>query len=369
MSFLKCKPSVFVINDEYEILVYCKKKGIIWVDIDGESYYESNSGVLSSEKKYAKIRVKQSVLDKAKSYTVCYRETIDRKAYFSEIGDTLSKVFKFKPLLKNKNINIYHVADVHYCFDDGVKCASYFGRKLDLLVVNGDIGEVETDKNYFEVIKFVGDVAKGEIPVIFVRGNHDTRGKLAEDFCKYFPNNDNKTYFTFSVGSLSGIVLDCGEDKHDNHKEYGGGYNGEAVYNGVNIFEKFRREETEFIKNAKLDDNKIKFAISHIIPIYTSYKAGSIFDIERDLYSEWNDLLEKMGIRFMLCGHMHKAFILNPNDGTAFINHNYPIVVGSAANYTPNGLWGAAIVLNKNTMNVKFTDKEHKVQQEFDINI
>ncbi|MBQ8197706.1 MAG: metallophosphoesterase [Clostridia bacterium] len=363
MSFLKCNPSVFVIEDDFEVLVYAKENGIMWLTVGGEDYYEENSGVLSSEKPYAKIRFPQSALNNAKEYTVNYRKTIDRKAYFSEMGDLEQVTYKFKPLEKTEGINMYHTADVHYAFADGVKCSTFFGDDLDVLLVNGDIGEVETDQNYFEVAKYVGDIAKGEVPVIFVRGNHDTRGKLAEDFCKYFPSNNSKTYFKFNLGVLSGLALDCGEDKPDNHQEYGSGYNGELVYNGTNIFEKFRRIETEFLKKATLDDDKIKFVISHVCPLYPHPKPGSIFDIERELYAKWNVELERLNLDFMITGHLHKAFIINPEDSVAYHKHSYPIIVGSAADYSD--MHGTAITINKDNYIVRFTNTKHEVNGEF----
>ena len=65
--FLKCNPTVFVINDEYEILVITQKNGLISVEIGGSIYYPENSGVLYSERNFAKIRVPQSMPDKNKT--------------------------------------------------------------------------------------------------------------------------------------------------------------------------------------------------------------------------------------------------------------------------------------------------------------
>lgn len=43
--FLKCNPTVFVINDEYEILVITQKNGLISVEIGGSIYYPENSEI------------------------------------------------------------------------------------------------------------------------------------------------------------------------------------------------------------------------------------------------------------------------------------------------------------------------------------
>ena len=358
MSFLKCKPMVSAIGNEYEILVTATENGIIKLTVGGEVYYEENSGVLSSEKNFAKVRVPQEALDKAKKYEIVYKKTVNRKGYFSEFGEEERVEFNFKPLEKTDEINMYHVADVHYNFDVAKKTASWFGDDLDVLIVNGDIGEVETEQNYFEVCQFVGDVTGGKIPVIFVRGNHDTRGHLAERFTDYFPCEGKNTYYAFNLGCLCGVALDCGEDKWDNHAEYG----------GANAFEAFRRRETKFLRDLKLDENKLCFAISHVCPAQTAGEVDSIFNIDCELYEEWNALLAKMGVRFMICGHMHRAYVLEKNDKRSIRPHEYPVVTGSAV-YSNEELWGCAMTVSKGKMKILFTDEKHQIRGQHEIDL
>lgn len=345
--FLKCNPTVFVINDEYEILVITQKNGLISVEIGGDVYYPENSGVLYSERNFAKIRVPQSLLDKSKKYTVVYRETINRKAYFSQFGNEKRSEFNFKPLEKTDDIKAYMLADVHYRFD---LAKSAMGNRLadvDFLIFNGDVGEVETVAHYEEAAAFTGELSRGELPVVFVRGNHDTRGRLAERYADYFPANGQKTYFTFKLGGLSGVALDCGEDKPDNHAEYGGGYNGEKVYNGSNAFEPYRRRELEFLKSLKVPKTDLFFAVCHICPVCATLKKGSCFDIERELYSAWNAQLERLGTRFMLCGHEHTELVLTRGDERNIIDHNYPVIVGSKCDFSDENarIWGTYITI------------------------
>ncbi len=371
MSFLYCNPCVFVIGNEYEILTVAHKKGIFSVCVDGETYYEDNSGALSSEKNFSKIRVPQAKLDKAKKYEVFYKETLNRKAYYSELGQVQSQSFAFQPLLKTEDIKIYHIADVHYRFEMAKKTANFFGNDIDLFVVNGDIGEVETEENYLEVCKFVGDIAKGEIPVVFVRGNHDTRGKLAEKFTDYFPANGKNTYFEFTVGNLRGLALDCGEDKWDNHKEYGAmeyfGAKNPEVYGGVNIFERYRKKETAFLQSVETSD-KLTFAVSHICPAQTAQTHDSPFAIEKETYTIWNKELARIGVKFMLAGHKHKAYILEKNDARSLLSHEYPVVVGSAC-FDEEDFWGAGIILNKTAMQVYFTDSKKAIREAYTVDL
>ncbi len=357
--FLKCLPAVYVVEGEYEISISLKEKGVCWIDINGVEYYEDSAGVFSSEKTYIKIRVPQKTLNKAKNYEVKYRKTIDRKAYFSELGDIERIKFNFKPIEKEDNIHIYHIADVHYKFNEAVSVASYWGDETDLFIVNGDIGEVETEQNYFEVCKFVGEISKGEIPVLFVRGNHDTRGKLAERFTDYFPSVRNKTYFEFSVGPIVGVALDCGEDKADINIEYGG--NPQLNLKGTNFFRRFRENETEFLKNLRLK-GKIKFAVSHVCPAHTTKNKGDVFCIDNDLYSQWCESLEKLGVKFMICGHMHDAYVLEPHSESLTVDCNFHTVFASVHR---EKLMGGAITVKGNDIEVLITDENHEVRDRF----
>lgn len=353
MSFLKFSPTVFVIGDEYEIAVTTEATGIIWLTVGGEDFYPENSGVLSTEKCFAKIRVPEKKLDASRAYTVNFRESLNRKAYFSMLGEREREEFDFRPLEKTEGINIYHIADVHYNFGEAKKIAKFFGENTDLFILNGDIGEVETVNNYMAVLRFVGDISCGRVPVLFVRGNHDTRGRLAELYTEYFPANGSKTYFTFKLGPISGIALDCGEDKPDAHKEY----------NGVNIFELYRRGELEFLRSLS---GRYDFAVSHIPPAMVAESAGSQFDIEREVYSEWNKELSRLGVKFMLSGHFHKTFILEKNDSRSLLLHDYPVIVGSA-NDDVAKLLGAALTLNSDSVEVSFTDSEQKIREQANI--
>lgn len=339
---------VSLIDNDYEILVIANYNGIISLDINGETYYEENAGALYTEKCHAKIRVPMAVLDKEKKYTVRYRKTIVRKSYYSELEPPVEKEYFFRPVEKGDGINLYHISDVHYRFELAKNTSTYFGTELDALLVNGDIGEVESEENYKEVAKFVGDITKGELPVVFVRGNHDTRGHLAELYADYFPTNGKKTYYSFNLGPFRGIAFDCGEDKADDHIAYG----------GTNDFAGFRRRETDFFRALERSE-KPTFAIGHIPPSYLG--SAPDFQIEDETYRTWLSELGRIGTQFMICGHIHKAFILQKNDPRSARPHNFPIIVGAEA---LNGLmWGSALTINDGKMQVLFTDNEHRVMK------
>lgn len=366
-EFLSCTPTVFVIGKEYEILINLNEYGICFVKIGDTLYYEENSGVLPSERKVVKIRVPQGALDRAGEYEIVFRQTNERKRYWSTFLAPKSAKFAFKALEKHEDIHIFYLSDVHYCFEIAKKTASYFGEDVDLFVVNGDIGEAQTEENYLDVCRFVGEIAKGRIPVVFSRGNHDTRGRLAERYTDYFPCEGKKTYYTFEVGSLCGIVLDCGEDKLDASKEYDFSENTPEEYRGLNRFHAYREQELAFLKKQEARGEKMKFVVSHVCPAKVTAEPGGQFDIDRDLYEKWCCELDRIAPIFMLCGHYHHAFMLMPHDGGSLIPHNYPVVMGN--NRVPKNasehFWGTAILLNPHKADVMFTDETHTVQERY----
>ncbi len=351
--FLKCKPTVTIINEDYVIIVNTKENGIIAVEIDGVLYYEENSGVLSSEKNYAKIRIAQKTLDKAKRYTVVYKKSLKRIAYFSKLGEEQRKEFRFKPVKSRGEINAYHLADIHSKFDFAKAAASFFGPKLDLIMLNGDYCELEVEEDYEQIYRLMGELSGGRIPVILVRGNHDCRGKVADKYTDRLTSNGKDTYFTFKAGWLRGIALDLGEDKGDECVEYG----------GVNDFYSFRRRETEFLKSLNPKKCKPLFAIGHTSPGHnTGHKGHPLFDIEGELFEEWNKELERLGVKFYIMGHFHKAMFLKKNDERSIRSHSYPVIVGSECTAQSGDYSGTALTFSGNTLTARITNINKEVK-------
>ena len=160
------------------------------------------------------------------------------KAYFTKTKNVLEKAYKFKPIPEN-NIRAYHIADAHNSIKEPVKAAETFGN-IDFLILNGDVIEDSSNpKNFMNIYEICSCLTKGEKPVIFSRGNHDLRGDFAEKFADYTPSHRGNTYYSFRLGNIWGILLDCGEDKDDDHPEYGYSV---ACHT-------FRERQSDFLKN------------------------------------------------------------------------------------------------------------------------
>lgn len=321
-------PSVFAVNKSYQIFVPAAEPSLMWVKVGDKCYYDHSNGILRSNTILHKVTVPLNALDEAGEYTVCTRKIIERKPYFPTAEDVVEETYKFRPL-RGDSFRVYHISDSHNMVDMPIAAADVFGD-IDLLVLNGDVpnhsGAIE---NFMSIYEISGRVTRGAIPCVFSRGNHDMRGFYAENIADYTPTDGGRSYFTFRLGSLWGIVLDCGEDKPDTNAEYG----------GTICCHEFRLEQTEFIKNviANAENEYLAEGVTHRVVIAHNpfTKAiGSPFDIERELFGEWARLLKnEIKPEVFLAGHFHALCVEYPGADTDALGHPCPIVIGGISVY------------------------------------
>lgn len=348
----KYAPVVFAVGNEYQIMMQVTQESLFRVRVGENEYFDESNGIMNSLSPVHRVSVPMSALDVVGEYTVCIQPIIERKPYFTECDETQYFTYSFKPVPKN-NIRLYHISDAHNRIEQPVTAAKTFGN-IDLLVLNGDVidhsGNPDVFSNIYEICSLL---TEGGIPVVFSRGNHDMRGNFAEKFADFTPSFDRKTYYSFRLGSVWGLVLDCGEDKVDNHKEYG---NTVACHC-------FRQRQTEYIKsiikNAEneyaADGVNSKIVIAH--NPFTRIQEEDFFNAETDIYSDWSHLLcEHIKPDIMLCGHVHRYAIWPAGDAENSLTRPCPIIIGSEPK--SGGFIGCGMVINGNKFTVTFTDSD-----------
>lgn len=321
---LKFHPAVFAVGKNYQIAVTTKTNSFISIQIGEQLFTDNSNGILKSASLTHKITVPQKLLDEERLYTVIEKNIIKRLPYYTKTRDECQYEYDFRPI-SDENIKCFHIADAHNNVQGPVKAAQKFG-KFRFLILNGDIpNDSGNVKNFDTVYDIASLLTGGKIPIVFTRGNHDMRGEFAEKFEEYAPDLEGKTYYSFRLGKIWGLCLDCGEDKDDNCDEYG---------NTV-VCHQFRLQETEFIKdiirNSKneydADDVAIKLLIVHF-PF--SHKFEPPFDIEENIYSEWCQLIkENIQPELMICGHTHKFGFYEPKSDYDSYGQPCPMVIGS----------------------------------------
>ncbi|MBQ8407909.1 MAG: metallophosphoesterase [Clostridia bacterium] len=355
-------PTVYAVGKNYQIMVPVTCETVMWVRVGDRNFYDDSNGILRSACTTHRMTVPMELLDEVQTYTVCYRTVFDRKPYFAELSDVMEYTSSFRPVRSDGAIRIYHIADAHNRVAEPVAAGKYFGEKLDLLVLNGDIPNHSGKIEYFTAIhEIAAQITNGEIPVIFSRGNHDTRGIFAEKIEEHVPTDMGRSYYTFRLGRLWGMVLDCGEDKSDDHTEYG----------HTICCEDFRRRETDFIRNViasaateyEADGVENRIVICHN-PFTQTLKPP--FDIEQETYTEWSRLLrEHVKPQIMLCGHIHKCYVSPVGGELDHKGQPCPVIVASKA--TDNVFMGGAVELYTDRCNVKFTDNLGVAKDEIEI--
>lgn len=356
-TVLKTAPAVFAVHDTYQIMVPVSCETLMWVRVGDECYYDDSNGILRSAVAVHRITIPANELNAAKKYTVCYRKVIERKPYFTETEDVCEEEFNFYPVDGNEII-AYHIADAHNMIDAPVAAAKAFEKehgKINFLILNGDVpdhsGKIENFDNIYEI---VAQITGGNIPTVFSRGNHDTRGIYAENIAEYTPCENGNSYFSFRLGDLWGMVLDCGEDKDDSHAEYG----------HTICFRAFRKRETAFlekiIQNAEseyaADGVRHRIVVAHM-PFTRKY--GEPFNIEENTYACWTKLVsEHVKPEVIICGHTHRFSIYEIGGELDAYGQSCPVVVGAVPNVKKQYFAGAGFIFRKDHIHVIFNDNE-----------
>ncbi len=359
---LKCAPAVFAVGENYQITALVNCETVMWVKVGDKCFYDESNGILRSAKRIHKMVVPAEILDEEGEYSICYRRVIKRKAYFSKTYPIEEEAFTFRKV-QGEQVRAYHIADAHNMILEPVKCTEKFIKeigKIDFLILNGDVPEDSGRiKNFDTIYEIISQITKGEIPVIFSRGNHDTRGIFAENIAEYTPCENGNSYFTFRLGNVWGLVLDCGEDKPDSHKEYG----------NMVACSFFREKQTRFLEdltehraseyNGKGVEHRIVIAHN---PFTRRYPEP--FNIEEDTFAYWAKILkEKIKPQLMICGHIHKFSIDMPGCENDAFGQPCPVVVGSQVNKRKNYFAGSGFVFNRDKIEIIFNDKNGIIER------
>ena len=270
----------------------------------------------------------------------------------------MRRTFSFYPVKDTPSLRVYHLSDVHGKKDAAVAAAGYFGKAPDLLILNGDISSSsQTVDETMLPLEIAFAVTKGERPCVITRGNHDLRGAMAERLGDFYPLDCARFYYTVRLGPLWMLVLDCGEDKNDDHREYA----------GTVAFHKYRKKETAFLKELCLAPQpefnggavRYKIVVSHIPFMHTDYdpvRGVHEFDIEQDTYAEWVGLInEHIKPDLGLFGHVHRTGVLTGPGKYNEKGFAAPMILGGRP--LENDVIGCAITLANRSAQIVFNGK------------
>ena len=287
------------------------------------------------------------------SFRICFKTIEKFDPYNVVFGDEYSsQVYSFRAINRQmEKVSFLVFNDIHDRPESFAHLMKYKeSAQTDFVLLNGDImGHIDgEDKIVKNVIQ---PLSQGErkVPFVYSRGNHETRGKFARQLPSYIAKNSDGYYFSFKAGPVYCIVLDSGEDKEDNDKEYF----------GLVSFDAYREKQTEWLKKEiqkkAFKKAKYKVVFSHIPPFYSGSRHGTMHC--REL---WADVLNEAKIDMLISGHTHK-YGIHP----ATEDHHYPIVIGGGPKDGKRTL--IEVNATNQQLNLKLMDDQGKVQGELNL--
>lgn len=330
-----------------------------WVEYGADSTNMQRVRTFVEGEAMANNTVNRIRIDGLKPGTKYYYRTVSQeitlyRPYSKEFGDTVrTPVSSFTTWDDNKkDFTVLIFNDIHdnYSLFDKLY-AQVKGMNFDAVIFNGDcIADVQTENNAVRSISHYSEAVQGDkIPTIFVRGNHETRGAYSMFLWNLLEKKGGEhTYCGFNLGDTRFVLLDCGEDKPDDH----------WVYYDMNDFTHYREAQAEFLKQeiaSKEYKKAAKRVLIHHIPLYS--KNGDKYNPCRDL---WEPVLSKANFNISINAHTHRhEFIPKGQNG-----NNYPVMIGGGNNERSGTVSILQKVGNKLTLKVLNVNGENLLDVE-----
>ena len=317
---------VYAVEDDYQIVFTTSDSALGWVEVDGVCYYDLYAGSMRSADRVHKITLPQSVLDAAGGYSIHAKQMIYRGPFGGYTGETISQSYAFYPVDASDGVDYFALSDVHEAVEAAVVAATT--ENIDFLVLIGDlVSMVETEADCQIANEIAYGITKGEIPVIYARGNHEIKGEYGELLYKYVGSKNQEFYYYVTLGSeVFAVVADIGEDHDDAWWEY----------YGTAQFQLYRDAQTEYLEQLLAggiwEDYDYRMAICHIPFSYVGSKGYFEADCNR-----WTEIFNEMGMDIGLSGHKHVMWALLPEHTPETSPMPYSVAFKGAEGKTDKG--------------------------------
>lgn len=279
-------------------------------------------------------------------YRVCSQEILLYQAYKKVFGNTAQSAFSefTLPATDTDSFTAVVFNDLHqHTQTFRALCQQIKNVNYDFVVFNGDCVDDPVDHN--QATSFISELTEGvcgdRIPTFFMRGNHEIRNAYSIGLRDHYDYVGDRTYGSFNWGDTRIVMLDCGEDKPDDH----------WVYYGLNDFTQLRNEQVDFLKK-ELSSKEFKKAgkrvLIHHIPLYGN-------DGKNLCANLWTKLLEKAPFNISLNAHTHK-YAYHPKGE---LGNNYPVIIGSG--YKMDGATVMILEKKKDELRVKVLNAKGKI--------
>lgn len=239
-----------------------------------------------------------------------------RQFYHGNIKQGVRQVsdeYSFRTLDPNAESTTFAVWNDTHENDETIAALHDMTKKVqpDFLLWNGD----QSNDCHFEtdmVGQFLnpsGLSIADAWPLAYVRGNHECRGPAARSLPDFTGARNNQFYYGFRSGPMAAIVLDTGEDKPDDHPNFG----------GMADYESMHRAQAQWLQKIVQEKwfttapHKVLFC--HIpLWYWNSSSPNSAYDGHKLCRQLWAPILIKAGVKLVISGHTHRFAWLPASD-------------------------------------------------------
>lgn len=285
-------------------------------------------------------------------YRIFSQEVLEEQDYQITYGAIAStNVYTKAPLTfrtldgSQEKVNFFVVNDIH---GDNAKFNALLKEvkkgETDFVLFNGDmVSHMDSEQQMFEgFVTSAVEMFASETPFYMVRGNHESRGKFAQNYMDYFPTPTGLPYYAFKQGPIFFIVMDGGEDKPDNDIEY----------LGTAAFDAYREDEAawlqEVVASEAFKSAPFRVVVIHVPPTQSTWH-GPLHTKKTFV-----PILNEAGVDLMLSAHLHRYIYAEPGaDGC-----NFPLLINSNKHVLD-------VSADQETMKVVVKDDTGKVENSY----
>ena len=188
--------------------------------------------------------------------------------------------------------------------------------RTDFLVHTGDaFNGVTSETQLWErwLDPLIAGGLKQSKPLIFARGNHDTRGPFARELTHYVPIEEGRFYYARDIGPVHLLVIDTGEDKPDSTQ----------VYARLNLMEEYRREELAWLRRHIASSARLREAPFRVVVMHQPHW-GWLSGDNAAAQAAWTASANEAKVDLVIAGHRHRYSLTQPRGQG---ENSYPIVV------------------------------------------
>ncbi len=253
-------------------------------------------------------------------YRVVSTPVLELPSYWPKKGlESPSDVFAFRTFdARQATATFASISDTHESIGRIDTLMSRLDwNTLDFLVHTGDaFNGVTSEAQIWDhwLSPLIRTGLRQSTPLVFARGNHDTRGPFARDLTRYVPIEEGRFYYARDIGPVHLLVIDTGEDKPDSTQ----------VYATLNRMEAYRATELDWLKRHAATSPRVRSAPFRVAVMHQPrWGWGWLSPAADSARAEWIAAANAAGVDLVIAGHNHR-FSLTPPDthGNA-----YPVLV------------------------------------------